>query len=115
MALAPRFEVTSRCAYRLDVPGDESDALSRCSDMNCLGQCRWFAAAMLLTGCAASTEVVADGEPAMANALAGSPGPPSGIGGVIDPSAPTDWVGLLKPRSDQCEAAVTPTAPAPPR
>ncbi len=68
---------------------------------------------MLLTGCAASTEVVADEEAALANALAGLPGPPIDTDLIIDPNAPSDLSDFLKPRSNQCATAMTPTAPAP--
>ena len=86
---------------------------ARWSDMNRLAQVRWFAAAMLLTGCAASSQVVADEGSALANALAGVPGPPIDTDLIIDPSAPNDLSGFLKPRSNQCATAMTPTAPAP--
>ena len=81
--------------------------------MNPLAPVSWLAAAMLFIGCAASTEVVPDESSAIANALAGLPGPPIDTDDIIDPDATDNFSRFLKPRPSQCEAAITPTAPKP--
>ena len=81
--------------------------------MNPLAPVSWLVALMLFIGCAASTEVVTEESSAIANALAGLPGPPIGTDDIIDPDAPDTWSGFLEPRPNQCEAVITPTAPKP--